>query len=66
MPSELLSIIYSQSPNVISQPTTVNMTATSQNPVLTDEQTENLVSLTVTRQDPSQVCILPYLLLLEL
>ena len=54
MPSELLSLIYSTSPSVISQPTTINTTS-SQNPTLTTDQKENLVTLTVNGLSPSQV-----------
>ena len=57
MPSELLRIIYSVSPNVISQPTTV--VSTSQNTNLTKNQTENLVQLTA--EGASQVNNFPHL-----
>jgi hypothetical protein len=54
MPSDLLNTIYSSSPNVISQPNVLSTTM-SQNPVLTADQTENLVQLTVNGLDPTQV-----------
>ena len=54
MPSDLLNAIYSSSPNVISQRNVLNTTM-SQNPVLTADQTENLVQLTVNGLDPTQV-----------
>jgi hypothetical protein len=54
MPSDLLDIIYSSSPNVISQPTVLNTTM-SQNPSLKEGEIENLVPLTVNGRDPTQV-----------
>ena len=54
MPSDILNIIYSSSPNVISQPTVLNTTM-SQNPVLTEGQSDNLVPLIVNGRDPTQV-----------
>jgi hypothetical protein len=54
MPSDLLNTIYSSSPNVVSQPNVLSTTM-SQNPVLTADQTENLVQLTVNGLDPTQV-----------
>ncbi|CAB3980486.1 Hypothetical predicted protein [Paramuricea clavata] len=53
MPSDILNYIYSSSPNVISQPTVLNTTM-SQNPVLTADQTENLVQLTINGLNPTQ------------
>ena len=53
MPSDLLNAIYSSSPNVISQRNVLNTTM-SQNPVLTADQTENLVQLTVKCMDSIQ------------
>ncbi len=60
MPTELLSTIYSASPNIISQPTTISAvnTTVTPNPVLTPDQTDNLVPLTI---DPTQVHVLPFL-----
>ena len=44
MPSDLLAAIFESSPNVISQPSSLNSTIT-QNPELKVAQTENLVEL---------------------
>lgn len=55
MPSDLLQSIFIASPNVISQPTTIN-TTTSQNPDLTTAERENLVQLTINPR-PAQVII---------
>jgi hypothetical protein len=59
MPSDLLSIIYCLSPKVIFQPNEINTTL-SQNPVLTADQSENLVQLTVNGFDPKKVYIFFY------
>ncbi|CAB4003023.1 Hypothetical predicted protein, partial [Paramuricea clavata] len=53
MSSDLLNTIYTSSPNVISQPSVLNTTM-SQNPVLTADQTVNLVQLTVNGLYPTQ------------
>ncbi|CAB4029120.1 Hypothetical predicted protein, partial [Paramuricea clavata] len=53
MSSDLLNTIYTSSPNVISQPSVLNTTM-SQNPVLTADQTVNLVQLTVNGLNPTQ------------
>ena len=64
MPSELLGVIFTSSPNVISQPSTVN--TTNVNPPLSSEQTANLIPVTVNGTDPlAQVWALCYLFILR-
>jgi hypothetical protein len=46
MPLDLLTTIFMSSPNVLSQPNSV-ISATSENPVLTDAETKNLVPLSI-------------------
>ena len=58
MPSELLNIIYSSSPNAITRPNTINATTSQyENPALTSDQSANLVPLTITGRSPrTTVC----------
>ena len=46
MSADLLATIFSSSPNVVSQPNSVDPIMI-QNPTLTDEESENLVKLSI-------------------
>jgi hypothetical protein len=47
MPSNLLTTIFTTSPNIVPQETSVVNSTLSQNAILTDAETENLIELTI-------------------
>ncbi len=56
MPLRLLTVIFVTSPNVISQPTSLNATIITPNPDLTDAQRENLIELSINNATTQVKC----------